>query len=143
MKTILVLSIFLFGVHTIFAQVSEKEKKARELHKVLLSDNKAEWKKFIETNFTREYIERPMLARMAGEAKPVEKKEKDTVEGKVQMFARLHEDFGSSKIKSVTTEGDVVVMNVTDDDGLTGAFRISFTASAPFLIDRMGIQLER
>ncbi len=121
------------------------EKRAREFHRVIGLDNKADWKKFIEENYTKALIEKPMKARTVTEGEEgnsSESKEiKGTIEDKVNMFQRLHDDFGGSKIISTKTNGENLEMTLSIGD-LSGVFKFKFDKGKPYLIDGIGIQVE-
>lgn len=146
MKNILLL-IAITGALNSFAQTMEQtmEKRARELHRVIGLNDKEQWKKFVQENYTKALIEKPMRAKVArsdGENSSAESKEtKGTLEDKVQMFERLHDDFGGSKIVSIKSDGENLQMELSSGD-LSGVFKFKFEKNKPYLIDGIGIDVE-
>jgi hypothetical protein len=122
-----------------------KEARAREFHLVIGLTDKAEWKKFILDNYTKALIEKPMQARtvrQGQEGNSSDSKEiKGTIEDKVNMFQRLHDDFGGSKIVSIKPNGENLEMEVSNAD-LSGVFKFKFDKNKPYLIDGIGVQVE-
>jgi hypothetical protein len=64
------------------------------------------------------------------------------MEAKLGMFQQLHADFGKSKITSVKVSGNKVVMILNTDTGMKGIVSLEVEASSPWLIDKMGIEVE-
>lgn len=129
------------------AQIMDEaiEKRAREMHRVISLDDKAQWEKFVKENYTQALIERTMKAQIKKDgpegASSQTQENKGTVADKVNMLQRLHNDFGGSKISSLKTKDGEVEM-VISGSGLSGTFRLKFDKNAPYLIDRIGIQVE-
>lgn len=146
MKQLLFPFVILISVSS-SAQTMEQtmEKRAREFHRVLGLNDKELWKKFIQENYTKALIEKPMrskVARQDGESSTSESKEANgTLEDKVKMFERLHNDFGGSKIISVKPIGENLEMEVSNGD-MSGVFKFKFEKNKPHLIDGLGIQAE-
>jgi hypothetical protein len=149
MKNILTVFILLVSLSG-FSQ-SDKSKvldqRARNFHKAITTNDKAEWKKYMLENFTQALIERPMRAKVvtseADNASATSSTTSETqTEEKLTMFARLHEDFGKGKINGVTTEDNSVRMTITTDGGMTGVFRFDAEPKSPWLIDKLSIQVE-
>ncbi|MGC4022243.1 MAG: hypothetical protein QM734_10010 [Cyclobacteriaceae bacterium] len=147
MKKIALLVIICTFSQISFAQTREQtmEKRAREFHRQLTLSDKEQWKKFVEENYAQSLIERPMKSKMSRqENDDVSVKEdniKGTVEDKVKMFERLHNDFGGSKVTSLKTAGDQVEMLV-DGSGLNGTFRLTFGKEKPYLLEGLGIDVQ-
>lgn len=124
----------------------EMEKKAREFHRVIGLNDKGQWKKFIQENYAKSFIERPMQTKVSGQEGGSETSTttnvQGTIEDKVKMFERLHEDFGDSKIGSVKTTGEGVEM-VLDGEDITGTFKFKFEKTKPYLITGIGMNAER
>ena len=131
-----------------FSQASEKEmeKKAREFHRVIGLDDKEQWKKFIQENYAKSFIERLMKTQQSqqeGEtASSTTTEIKGTVEDKVKMLGRLHDDFGGSKISSIKSTSEGVEM-VLDGDDIVGTFKFKFENTKPYLITGIGMNAER
>src|SRR5690348_18156781 len=79
------------------------EKRAREMHRVIGLNDKDEWKRFINENYTQRLIDKPMHSKMQtadnGSALS-EVKSEDNIEAKAELFKRLHTDFADSQIAS-------------------------------------------
>ncbi len=144
--------VYLFGAIILvsvngFTQTLEQtmEKRAREFHRVIGLTDKEQWKKFIQDNYTKTLIEKPMKAKTVKEGEAgnaSESKEiKGTIEDKVKMFERLHNDFGGSKIVSVKPSGEGLEMELSSGD-LSGTFKFKFDKNKPYLIDGVGVQIE-
>ncbi|HCW08817.1 MAG TPA: hypothetical protein DGG95_15780 [Cytophagales bacterium] len=147
MKPSILFFVALFLCAGVSAQTMEQtiEKRARELHRVISLESKSEWEKFVKENYSQALIERPMKAqtkREGGGTSSTETQEtKGTVADKVNMLQRLHNDFAGSKIASVKVNAGEVEM-IVNGSGVSGTFRLKFTPSALYLIDRIGIQIE-
>jgi len=121
------------------------ERRAREMHRVIGLSDKEQWKKFITENYTQALIDKPMRSQVsksddlgtAAEKKGIP----SSLEGKINMFQRLHNDFGDSKISSIKPSGDKLEMVLNNGD-MSGTFNLKFTATKPYLIDGVGIQVE-
>ena len=138
--------VFLFGTIILISingltQTLEQtmEKRAREFHRVIGLTDREQWKKFIQDNYTKALIEKPMKAKTVKEGEEgnsSESKEiKGTIEDKVKMFERLHNDFGASKIVSVKPSSEGLDMELSNGDlsvlsnsSSTKTNRISLTA---------------
>lgn len=121
------------------------ESRAREMHRVICLPDKAQWKKFIKENYTQVLIDKPMRSQVStnDDSKSTsEKKEAgNNLERKVNLFQRLHNDFGDSKIVSIKPSGDKLEMELSGS-GLSGTFNLKFSPTKPYLIDGLGIQAE-
>jgi len=149
MRLLLTLLAFISCVTITLAQESKAqvmEKRAREMHRVLGLSDRAEWKKFIQENYTQALIDKPMRAKVQtsdnGSDKSSESNSADNLEAKVDMFDRLHNDFGGSKITSLKVTGDNIEMILLGDMGLKGTFQLKFDPTKPFLISGMGISAD-
>lgn len=144
MKTKITILLFLC---TLLAAAQSKEQtmeaRAKALHKALDANDKAQWKQFMQENYTKALIERPMRAQVAESDGATKKEDKpaDPLEAKLGMFARLHDDFGGGKLSSLKVEGNQVRMVITSTRGDNGTFMLRFTAAAPYLIDGLGIEV--
>ena len=146
---ILFLLICLFAFVGAFAQGKKqttKEKRARELHRVIGLNDKEQWKKFMTENYSKSMLERPVKSN-------VEKTEKesstsnntskaDVLEEKLKVFERLHGDFGKSKIVSLKPVSDRIEMILENTTGLKGVFNINFEDQSPFLINRIAVEIK-
>jgi len=121
------------------------EKRASEFHRVIGLNDKEQWKKFIQESYTKALIEKPMKARTVKQGEEGNSSEtkdiKGTIEDKVNMFQRLHNDFGGSKIISIKPNGENLEMELSAGD-LTGVFKFKFDKNTPYLIDGLGVQVE-
>ncbi len=150
MKNVIALLVILSSCLVTLAQDSiEKimEKRAREMHRVINLEDKAQWKKFIKENYTQALIDRPMRAKVQTSdndnttSSTTEEKAADKLEAKAAMFSRLHDDFGNSKIISIKTVAENLVMVVKGEDGMMGTFKFKFENKSPYLIDALGIEV--
>lgn len=146
MKNVILLLAIVVGFPS-FSQTMEKEmeKRAREFHRVIGLNDKGQWKKFIQENYAKSLIEKPMrqkVSRQDNESTSSETTDtKGTLEDKVQMFERLHNDFGDSKIASIKTNEQNLEM-VLNGAGMSGTFKLSFDKAKPYLISGLGINIE-
>jgi len=146
MKKLYFVIAILFSVNG-FAQTIEKvtEQRAREFHRVIGLNDKEQWKKFIQENYSKSMIERQMktkTARHGEQGSSSDSKEiKGTIEDKVAMFQRLHDDFGGSKIVSIKPNGENLVMELDKGD-MVGVFKLTFEKNKPYLIDRLGVEAQ-
>ncbi len=143
--TLLVISLIAFSVKAQETMQQIMEKRAREMHRVICLSDKEQWRKFIKENYTQALIDKPMRTQISKNddaGTTSEKKEiGNNLEAKVGMFERMHNDFGGSKISSIKTEGDKLVMALTNAE-LSGAFTLKFSPTKPHLIDGVGVQAE-
>ena len=121
------------------------EKRAKEMHRVICLSDKEQWRKFITENYTQALIDKPMrqqVSKSDDSGTSAEKKDVGgNIEGKVNMYQRLHDDFGGSKIASIKPNGEKLEMVLSNSE-LTGTFNLKFIATKPYLIDGVGIQVE-
>ncbi len=139
----LVFSLLWLGVRAQETKEQVMEKRAREMHRVIKLSDQSQWRKFITENYTQAFIEKPIKSQVSkSDGSGAEKKETPgNVEGKVNTFQRLHNDFGESKISSIKPVGDKLEMVLSAGD-LTGTFNLKFSAAKPYLIDGIGVQVE-
>ncbi len=148
MKTLFSCLILVVISNGTFAQESMdqiSEKRVREMHRVICLSDKDQWRKFIKENYTEALINKPMRANVQGDnpgASQPEPTMSDNLEAKVKMFERLHNDFGASKIKSITGTPEGLTMILGNDDGMKGIFQFKFEKTKPYLINSLGIQAE-
>ncbi|MBI1767338.1 MAG: hypothetical protein HYR67_03060 [Bacteroidetes bacterium] len=146
MKKVFLLCSILIGTNG-FAQTMEQtmEKRAREFHRVIGLDDKGLWKKFIEENYTKALIEKPMRAKtvkQGEEGQSSESKEiKGTIEDKLKIFQQLHDDFNGAKIVSIKPNGENLEMELSKGD-FAGTFKFKFDKNKPYFIDGISIQAE-
>jgi hypothetical protein len=145
------LTLILLLISFIASGQSDKDKtlelRARNLHKAITKNDKAGWKKYMTENFTRALIDRPMRAKLVtseddNTSSNAASNTENPMEVKLAMFERLHEDFGKGKISSVKVDGHKVEMIVTTGGGMTGVFRLDSEPNTPWLIDKLGIEVE-
>jgi hypothetical protein len=124
---------------------SVMEKKARELHRIIGLDDKAQWTKFIKENYTAALIAKPMNGKVSTNGSETSladaTKASSDIEAKANLLGRLHDDFGASKITSIKPDGDKLDMVLATDTGMTGTFSLRFDKNN--LIDGFGVRAER
>jgi len=144
-KVILLLVVAISSSAVAQTMEKEMEKKAREFHRIIGLSDKEQWKKFIQENYTKSLIERPMkqkVSRQDDENTSSETTEtKGTLDDKVRMLERLHDDFGGSKIASIKTSGENLEM-ILEGGNLSGTFKLKFETAKPYLISGLGINVE-
>lgn len=122
------------------------EQRAKDFHQTISKNDKDGWLKYMKENFTTALIERPMRAQVATSendgANATATTSETNVEAKLTMFQRLHEDFGKSKIASVKVSNNKVVMILNTGAGMKGVFSLEAEAHSPWLIDKLGIEVE-
>ena len=140
-----VLATFAFSIATA-QEASIMEKRAREFHRVINSSDKQEWIKFIKENYTQALIDKQQNMKVQSNengnvtSTQEEMKEADKLEAKSKMFARLHQDFGGSKLISMKTKDNNLEMILNNGDGLIGTFKFKFEKTTPYLIDGLSIE---
>ncbi len=143
--TLFTLSLIAFLVKAQETMPQVMEKRAREMHRIICLSDKEQWKKFIKENYTQTLIDRPMKAKISKNdeaGSTADKKEiGNNLDGKVNMFQRLHDDFGNSKIASIKPSGDKLEMVLSGGD-LSGTFNFKFTSAKPYLIEDVRVQAE-
>jgi hypothetical protein len=146
MKLLLTLIAMVIVSATIAQEADVMEKRAREMHRVLNINDKQVWIKFIKENYTQALIDKQQTMKVQSNengnvsSSKEEMKEVDKLEAKAKMFARLHEDFGGSKIVSIKSKEENLEMVLNNGDGLTGTFKLRFEKTKPYLIDGIGIE---
>ncbi|HOX83134.1 MAG TPA: hypothetical protein PLJ60_00545 [Chryseolinea sp.] len=147
MKSPFSILIVCFFSLQVFAQESPEkimEGRAREMARVIGLNDKEQWKKFIQENFTQAFINKNMKVKVvnsdANDGETVqETTEADNLEAKAAMFSRLHDDFGNGKITSLKASTNKIEM-VIDASQLKGTFILTFESKKPYLIEGLGIQ---
>ena len=150
MKRLILIIVFSGLCSPLLAQeIGVMEKRAREMHRVIGLSDKEQWKKFMKENYTQTLIDKPMRAvsetsdnGATSSSSANQPKAADNLEAKAAMFQRLHEDFGKSKILSITSSDGKVEMVVKNEDGLSGTFILKFDKNKPYLIDGLGIEVQ-
>lgn len=146
MKFILTILALVIVSSSLAQEITVMEKRARELHRVIGLDDKQQWIKFIKENYTQALIDKQQSMKVQSNENGTvstskeEIKESDKLEAKAKMFARLHEDFGGSKIVSIKPDGNKLEMVLNNGDGLIGTFKLLFDKNKPYLIDGIGIE---
>lgn len=130
------------------AQASRQEiieKRAREMHRVIVLNDAEQWKKFIQENYTQALIDKPVRANVqtneSGEPQSSSSTREGNLDSKVKMFGNLHDDFGRSRIASLKTINGAVEMILESETTMRGTFRISFEEKAPYHINGIGIEV--
>ena len=123
------------------------EKRANELHRVMGLNEKEQWKKFMQENYSKSLLERAVKSTIKtneeGSTTSTSARTADKLEEKLKMFERLHQDFGSSKVVSMKTVNERIEMILENTLGLKGNFSIDFEKHTPFLIDGINIQINQ
>ncbi len=132
-----------------FAQDTKQatmEKRARELHRVIGLNDKEQWKKFMNENYTKSFLERPVRTTVkttdkeSTTASSSSKSTTEIFEEKLKIFERLHETFGKSKIVSLKPVNEVIEMTIENSPKARGNFSITFENKKPYLVD--GVRAE-
>ena len=146
----LFLIVCLFVVVAAFGQNKKQtiiEKRARELHSTIGLTNKDQWKKFMQENYSKAMLERPVTTKTRTNDSEVTTSTSaataDQLEEKVKMFERLHSDFGNSKILSLKSFDERVEMVLENTVGLKGNFNITYEKESPFLINRIAVEINQ
>jgi hypothetical protein len=122
------------------------EKRAREMHRVILSSDAEQWKKFIRENYTQALIDKPTRFSVQTSdngdtnTSSSELKADDKIEAKAKVFSQLHEDFGDSNISSLKTAENKSIMVLRSTSGFSGTFTITFEKAKPYRIDALSIE---
>ena len=118
------------------------EKKARELHRVIGLNDKAQWTKFIKENYTAALIAKPINGRVSTNGSETSlseiTKSNSDIEAKANLLGHLHDDFGNSKIVSIEPDHEKLKMMLNNDTGLTGTFTLTFDKNN--MIDGFGVR---
>jgi len=131
-----------------FAQDTKQatmEKRALELHRVIGLNDKEQWKKFMNENYTKSFLERPVrtTVKTTDKESTTSSSAKSTTEifeEKLKIFERLHESFGKSKIISLKPVDEKIEMTIENSSKAIGTFSITFENKKPYLID--GVRAE-
>jgi len=110
---------------TSFGQEKDQtmEKRAKGIHEALKSADKKVWENFIKENYSDKLLEKY----------PVSKH--------IDMFQRLHTDFGDSKILSLKPSDTKFLMVVErKSDGHRVTFELISAKDKPYKIDGFGIE---
>ncbi len=116
------------------------ETRAREMIRVIGLNDRNEWKKFIEENYTKTLIDKPMRAQRDGGEGNSTSNQGGNVEGKVAMYEMLHNDFAGGRITSLKATGNEIRMTVSSGD-LTGTFTLKFAKEKSWLVDGIGVEV--
>jgi len=149
-RLVLMITIIGLGMPLVAQEMPEvMEKRAREMHRVIGSSDKEQWKKFMKENYTQALINKPMRAVSETSDNGTTKsssanqtKVPDNLEAKASMFQRLHEDFGESKILSIKPGVEKLEMFVKNEGGLSATFILKFDKNKPYLIDGLAIEVQ-
>ena len=147
-KLFLLICIFVFaGAFGQDKRQATMEKRANELHRVMGLTDKEQWKKFMQENYSKSLLERPVKSTIKtneeGSTTSPSATTADKLEEKLKMFDRLHQDFGNSKVVSMKTVNEKIEMTVENSSGLKGNFNMTFEKLTRFLIDGINIQINQ
>lgn len=147
MKRICTLIVLSFSAIVNFAQDNPQdvmEKRAREMHRVITLNDKEQWRKFIQDNYSQTLIDKPMRKKIVNQDDGGTQSETKTTAGnledKVNMFQNLHRDFAESQIASIKKVNQTLEM-VLSGGGTEGTFKLKFSEAKPYLIEGLGIEL--
>jgi hypothetical protein len=147
MKRIITLVVFCFSGVAIFAQENAQdvmEKRAREMYRVITSNDREQWRKFIKENYSQTLIDKPMRKKIVNQDDGGTQSETKTTAGnledKVNMFQNLHRDFAESQIASIKKVNQTLEM-ILSGGGTEGTFKLKFSDTKPYLIEGLGIEL--
>lgn len=149
MKNLFLLICFVasVGVSAQDAKQATMEKRAREMYRVLGLNDKAQWKKFMTDNYTKAYLERVTTNVKTTDdestSSNTQKSTANTLEEKLKIFARLHEEFGKSKIVSLKPVNGKIEMVVENASALKGNFTFMFENKNPYLIDGVRVEVNQ
>lgn len=119
------------------------EKRAREMARVMSVNDPAQWRKFVQENYSQSLIDKPMRAKVEtsdnGQVVSSNSQTASNLEAKAAIFEQLHQDFGDSEIKSVKVSGNQAEMVIFSPAGLRGTFKLTFDTAKPYLITGLGI----
>jgi hypothetical protein len=148
MKKSSLLIIGIFAALVSFAQETRDkvmDKRAREMHRVLGLDDREAWKKFIRENYTQALIDKPMRVAVEtndnGSQTSTASTQVNNLEIKTNMYSQLHDEFGKSKIISISNVKDNLEMVLENQNGLRAIFSLKFESNTPFLLDGIGIEV--
>ena len=119
------------------------EKRAREMARVMSVNDPAQWRKFVQENYSQSLIDKPMRAKVEtsdnGQVVSSNSQTASNLEAKAAIFEQLHQDFGDGEIKSVKVSGNQAEMVIFSPAGLRGTFKLTFDTAKPYLITGLGI----
>jgi hypothetical protein len=149
MKHYFTLSLLFISL-SVFCQTDNTkihEQRANAFHQAILKSDKDTWRTFMKENFTTALIERPMRAQVStsendGTSSNNTTSSETKLDAKLTMFQQLHNDFGKSKISSIKVSGNKTVMILNTGTGMKGVFSLEADAKSPWLIDKLGIEVE-
>lgn len=123
------------------------EERTRELYRVITVADKAQWKKFVQENYTQALIDKPSRFSVqvsddgtssTGSSQEITADTK--LEAKAKVFSQLHDDFGDSVLSSIKIENQTGQMILKSPSGLSGTFKLTFEKSKPYKIDGLSIE---
>lgn len=134
-----------------FAQDTKQvtmEKRARELHRVIGLNDKEAWKMFMERNYTKSFLERPVKTNVKTTEQESSRSTSvtstaDNMEEKLKIFERLHQNFADSKIVSLKPVDERIEMIIEDASHMKGTFSITFENKKPYLIDGIRAEMDQ
>ena len=111
-------------------------------------DDKEQWKKFMNDNYTKAFLERPVKTSIKTNDKESSTSASATstaekLEDKLKIFERLHDDFANSKIVSLKPVDEKVEMIIENESRMKGTFSISFENKKPYLIDGIRAEMDQ
>ena len=129
-----------------FAQESTEkvmEKRALEMHRVLGLSSKDAWKKFVKENYSQAFIDKQCEHKWRKE-KPTPRKGKPLITWRARQWSSndCMKNFGSSKIVSIKSEGEILKMILENEQGLSGTFQLKFDKARPYLVGGWVSRLE-
>lgn len=111
-KKMIALSFFIFALcitsGTAQANVELAEQRATSLHETIKSSDKADWKAYVEENYSEQFLEKHEMSKHVG------------------MLERLHNDFAKSTIISVKKTDSKVAMVI---ERISDKHRVTFELS--------------
>jgi hypothetical protein len=146
MKFLFSVLILIFAGPIIAQETNVMEKRAHEFQRVINLNDKQEWIKFIKENYTQALIDKPVTSQVQTNengktsTSKTEMNENDKLQAKANMLARLHQDFGGSKLISMKTKDNNLEMVLNNGEGLIGTFKFKFEKAKPYLIDGISIE---
>ena len=140
-----------FAIVSAFAQETKQatmEKRARELHRVMGLNDKEQWKKFMNENYTKSFLERPVKTSVKTTEKETSSSASvtstaDKLEDKLKVFERLHDNFANSKIISLKPVDEKIEMIIENESHMKGTFSIAFENKKPYLIDGIRAEMDQ
>lgn len=150
MKNLLLICCCLVLVN-VYAQDTKQarmEKRARELHRVMGLNDKAQWRKFMTENYTKSMLERPVRSASATKDNGSSSAAKttttaDSIEEKLKIFESLHNEFKDSRILSLKPLDETIEMVIANASTGKANFSITFENKQPYLIDGIRIHVDK